>query len=39
MGMVKSCEKGAMQSNDTMSNTVKYVKYRTIEIIDEQYVL
>jgi len=35
MGMVKSSMKGATQSNDTMSDTVKYVKYRTIGIIDE----
>jgi hypothetical protein len=31
---VKSSMKGATQSDDTMSRTVKYVKYRTIEIIE-----
>jgi len=33
MGMVKSAMKRITQNNDTMSGTVKYVKYTTIGII------
>jgi hypothetical protein len=36
MDMVNlSMKGGKTQSNDTMSGTVKYVKYRTIGIIEE----
>ena len=35
MGIVKSSMKGGNAGIDTMSGTVKYVKYRTIGIIEE----